>query len=1217
MKKSQASLMRRPAKWDIVYSREIETPHVKWADPYVKGPVRAFFLSSVHEGRSVIELMQRLSLTGRAVSIDPRWDVNKWCINRYAAFDRIHPRDYSQAFTVAEEELATNARYDVLVMHSVRGWNEFPANLKKIIYARVRRGEGLVLVHPHLGEDQRDKGLWDLSPIIGVPPTTLKGAGAGIDTGYPRPPKEAMSGARWQKAADHFIVNGIPLEALPYPALEHYRYRLARGAKALVTGARGKPVVAVKQYGEGRVVGLGYHNYALFPQLKTRRGELNENFWEYLFSLLMRSIIWAARKEPAVQLHTIAPSAARFAATQRGAGNVTLHVANAGPAKQVQVSATFCDENREVEGQVTRRVRLPRGETEVSLPLPKGAPAGGRHFADVILSAGGKKYDWGTATYQVSRPARVARVMLDADAVAAGGKLTGRARLAGKPQGMTLVAELWDQSGRLLCRESIAVGEREEVKFGLSCPEALTNIGWVKCRLLEGNRLVDERRAEVALTAPRRKWEDYEVIVPWLHDGVWPWTDLIEQQYRQAGVTSTSIAGYNFSLTVSLETPGYGVYWYRRYPYLEQKANYAKTKDTRYLARVPCFHTDQFRRPVAAALRKRLPAVLKYSPLACYLADESSITCYEDAFDLCWSKATLAEFRKWLEKHYQTLEALNAEWGTEYQSWEAVMPATWEQAQRRGNPAPWVDHRLFMNRAFADTLGYAVQVVKEIDPNALATISGTQLPGSHNGCNWWQVDQIIDYLQPYSGGGQDEMHASFNANLILTGFTGYTLSGIPLEYEIWHRFFHGHRGASIFWGYTFVDPDLTMNAQGRSFVKTFGELRREGLCRTVTGLKREHDKIAIHFSMASGHVWWIQDGWLRYRELEYGTASSPNFARFVRSRVGWGQVMEDIGYQYRYLSYEQLEKGELTAGGYRVLILPGSIALSDREVEQIRAFVKAGGLLVADVRPGVTDEHGKRRPQGALDDLFAGRGCGKGRAVCPNQWADRYPNVRLDREGQGIRAMLLEELRRAKVVPHARVARKDGRHPIGVERVSWQGDGIEVLGLLKETRGAFRESSDGTMDFVVREGMKEVDAVKIDLPKEGHWYDLRAHRYLGKVSEISTELREADPKLYGILPYRVAGLSMSVKGGRKPGAAVTYEAKVDTGSAKPAGHVVKIEVFGPDGKERGAYSRNIGAPEGTGVGEFRLALNDPKGQWRLVASDVFSGAAAEKTWKVS
>ena len=164
MRRSQGRRAEQPAKYDIIYSREVETPHVKWADPYANGPVRAFFVSSVHEGRTVVELMQRLTLDPRVVSIDPKWDVNKWCIDRYADFDDLVPKDYSKSYEVLAAELGASARYDVMVMHSMLGWNDIPRKIRSMIEARVRRGQGLVLVHPHLGEDERDKSLWKLFP---------------------------------------------------------------------------------------------------------------------------------------------------------------------------------------------------------------------------------------------------------------------------------------------------------------------------------------------------------------------------------------------------------------------------------------------------------------------------------------------------------------------------------------------------------------------------------------------------------------------------------------------------------------------------------------------------------------------------------------------------------------------------------------------------------------------------------------------------------------------------------------------------------------------------------------------------------------------------------------------------------------------------------------------------------------------------------------------
>jgi hypothetical protein len=59
----------------------------------------------------------------------------------------------------------------------------------------------------------------------------------------------------------------------------------------------------------------------------------------------------------------------------------------------------------------------------------------------------------------------------------------------------------------------------------------------------------------------------------------------------------------------------------------------------------------------------------------------------------------------------------------------------------------------------------------------------------------------------------------------------------------------------------------------------------------------------------------------------------------------------------------------------RLLILPGVSALSDRAAERVRAFVRAGGRVLATFDTGLFDEHGNRRPDFALADVFGVRLC--------------------------------------------------------------------------------------------------------------------------------------------------------------------------------------------------------------------------------------------------
>jgi type 1 glutamine amidotransferase len=63
------------------------------------------------------------------------------------------------------------------------------------------------------------------------------------------------------------------------------------------------PIVAVKQYGKGRVVALAYQDEGFMPQgVDPAETRIDWDYWEYQYSLLARAILWAAHRDPAVQV---------------------------------------------------------------------------------------------------------------------------------------------------------------------------------------------------------------------------------------------------------------------------------------------------------------------------------------------------------------------------------------------------------------------------------------------------------------------------------------------------------------------------------------------------------------------------------------------------------------------------------------------------------------------------------------------------------------------------------------------------------------------------------------------------------------------------------------------------------------------------------------------------------------------------------------------------
>jgi hypothetical protein len=75
-----AAYPEAPRRLDVPFTLSVSTPHVPWGKPSPGAPLRAFVVPSVSEGRTLVELAQRMSLTFDTVMIDEAWDVNTWTV---------------------------------------------------------------------------------------------------------------------------------------------------------------------------------------------------------------------------------------------------------------------------------------------------------------------------------------------------------------------------------------------------------------------------------------------------------------------------------------------------------------------------------------------------------------------------------------------------------------------------------------------------------------------------------------------------------------------------------------------------------------------------------------------------------------------------------------------------------------------------------------------------------------------------------------------------------------------------------------------------------------------------------------------------------------------------------------------------------------------------------------------------------------------------------
>ena len=91
-------------------------------------------------------------------------------------------------------------------------------------------------------------------------------------------------------------------------------------------------------------------------------------------------------------------------------------------------------------------------------------------------------------------------------------------------------------------------------------------------------------------------------------------------------------------------------------------------------------------------------------------------------------------------------------------------------------------------------------------------------------------------------------------------------------------------------------------------------------------------------------------------------------------------------------------------GAFRLLILPNIACLSDRQCDQLRAFVRGGGSLIATHETSLYDDQGMRRADFGLADLFGARFAGRIDGPMRNSY------LRLEHEAAGRRHPLLAGL---------------------------------------------------------------------------------------------------------------------------------------------------------------------------------------------------------------
>ncbi|NPV46074.1 MAG: hypothetical protein HPY69_03885 [Armatimonadetes bacterium] len=1070
-----------------------------------------------------------------------------------------------------------------------------------------------------------------------------------------------------QKPYDLYVIGGFPMEKLPAKVQYEIMKPVAEGAGLLCCGNAPNEYMAEKRQlsplpgfitgglpwvdpgplthsttayklGKGRGVWLKYDAHGLTPRNYFSFRGLAE--YDYRMLLVGRAALWAAGRDNDIELVSVAGP--EPVTVQRDSLPATTElIMNNRRTAPVPVTVEL-GLRRGSDGYVWKVPKVTAtlaggAETRLSVSLPR--VRAGDYYLDVVAKSDRGTEAFGAGKIIVASPFGVDRVTMYGDYVERGKTLGGEIVLYGEvPTEAALVLRFRDSYGRVLRQQRLPLVDGQNLyRFSFSPDEFSTILMRAEAVLTHAGAEVEMKDA--SFTVPKRRHGEFNFVqwdTPQDVLGYWAW-----RQLREAGQEVCLIGSMGNEPTRQVEV--LKAWDISLVPYSTRILD--KQDENGYMLPTCWNHEPD----VTAHVQKIVDnqQLLRQQGVFVYSLGDEGVTR-----GCCVHPDCLATYRRWLQEQYGTIERLNESWGEAYASFDEVNlldPKDYmENAAASTCPPRWYDRQAFARWNLSNYVARYVRAYSELDPQALTGYEGT----GGFGDDYDAIMTTNTFYGPYPDLGDDILRSCYPRDRVRSNWMGYSKTGDALSDAAWRMVMKGMDsiwywmwdGLGDYWGY--LKPSLDYYPATADVAREMTPVRH-GLGDLILKAQPVHSGIAVFYSLPSAINQSIENG--------------RDFVSPQQTHETWTQLTYELGLDFRYLTSKLLTGGALTNEEFRVLLLPHTSALSRAEAEAIRRFAEGGGTVIADVRPGIFDEHCKAVNPGLLDDLFGivyiGRSKGAvadvtvaaevgGKTLsgsfpkthvdtqvrtAESPTADSPPALIVRRVGQGRAILLNFQLSRAgKDDPittasrgllrglyelagarsPAKVTAPDGGPLPVTEARQWRtGNGL-LLGIWRRMENAWFNPSGGVIA-----GPPQPARVSFDGKR--HVYDLRAGKYLGQVSRVETQLRWGRASFFLALPYQITGLQASLSTARpQRGEVVTATVRL-RGSGKITERLpVWVEITDPAGN-RPLWGRQTMLLTG-GAGQIRLpvAHNDTPGKWRLRATELFSGKSAEVAWTV-
>jgi beta-galactosidase len=353
----------------------------------------------------------------------------------------------------------------------------------------------------------------------------------------------------------------------------------------------------------------------------------------------------------------------------------------------------------------------------------------------------------------------------------------------------------------------------------------------------------------------------------------------------------------------------------------------------------------------------------------------------------CYCHHSQERFRSWLRKRYGDLSSLNRAWYRAYRDWNEIIPpkyvtlSTWRDL---------VDWQLFNIEKLAEDLKWRVQTIKKIDPNHLVSshsaISSVFTPPlSWYGCpDDWKMAKQVDVwgtsLYPkhigegmpldcvWRGIALDASRSSSEAHnkdyWLGELQCGDGVEGIrfgepvtPQDVQMWawSAIARGAKGLNY---YAWYPMSCGYENSGFGLINLDGSItERAWAAGKVAKIVNRNMNIFLNAKSPKAEVGIVYNIY-SYIMLACSREKVDEIANIISSSLaGIYRALLEENIPVDFIHIDDFKQG--CAKNYKLIFMPFSIMMTTEIAKALKEFVRQGGKLVAEVRPGWSDEKGK------------------------------------------------------------------------------------------------------------------------------------------------------------------------------------------------------------------------------------------------------------------